>query len=93
MFSKGLERYLIIMPEIQGTRVGRNVTQYDYTNQAWVVDGLYQECELWNMNDECLCFGHLHAGEPVRDGVDLHPLPYGDPLPIETESDNERARR
>ncbi len=64
------------MPEIQGTRVGRNITQYDYTNQAWIVDGLYQDCggsdrDPWEV--KCGCHGCKHAGEPVMDGAELQP--------------------
>ena len=36
--------------------------QYDYDNQAWIVDGVYRTCghrpEL-----PCDCYGRLHAGE------------------------------
>lgn len=45
-------------------------TKYDYTNQAWVIDGLYQPCNHPETMD-CQCFGRVHAGEPVRDGVEL----------------------
>jgi hypothetical protein len=35
---------------------------YDYTNQAWIVDGVYVTCAHPATMD-CLCFGKLHAGE------------------------------
>lgn len=45
------------------------VTQYDYTNQAWVVDGHYVTC---GHRDACRCFGRLHVGEPVREDAEAH---------------------
>ena len=36
--------------------------QYDYTNQAWVIDGLYQRCGHPEDMD-CQCYGRIHAGE------------------------------
>lgn len=43
---------------------------YDYTNQAWVKDGVYQDCNHpADMN--CCCFGRAHKGEAVRDNVEL----------------------
>ena len=43
--------------------------QYDYENQAWILNGLYQACaHPASMN--CRCYGKLHAGEqaPLREG-------------------------
>ena len=40
------------------------VNGYDYTNQAWVMDGRYQDCghaETFN----CSCFGRKHKGQEV----------------------------
>ena len=40
----------------------KDMTVYDYTNQAWIVNGVYARCghpEAMN----CGCFGRLHAGE------------------------------
>jgi|GEM_PF-6444730 len=37
--------------------------QYDYTNQAWVVDGKYQRC---GHTFECRCYGKDHEGEPAN---------------------------
>ena len=40
-------------------------THFDYTNQAWIVNGRYVRCgHVDAMN--CGCFGKLHEGEPVR---------------------------
>lgn len=38
-------------------------TEYDYVNQAWVIDGTYQRCG--HQGESCGCFGRLHAGEPM----------------------------
>jgi len=38
--------------------------RYDYTNQAWTVDGRYVDCcHPAAMN--CTCYGRKHAGEPA----------------------------
>lgn len=47
---------------MQGMDNGLSKTTYDYTNQAWVVDGKYQACSHPETMD-CKCFGRLHAGE------------------------------
>ena len=39
------------------------MTAYDYTNQAWVVDGKYVRC---GHVTECACYGKLHEGEAVH---------------------------
>jgi hypothetical protein len=39
----------------------RNI-QYDYENQAWVIDGVYQSCNHPDAMD-CQCYGKVHAGE------------------------------
>ena len=43
-------------------------TLFDYTNQAWTVDGVYMDCG--HPKDlvppfPCSCYGRAHAGEPV----------------------------
>lgn len=38
--------------------------QYDYANQAWVIDGIYQACNHPKEMD-CNCYGTEHAGEPA----------------------------
>jgi hypothetical protein len=44
------------------------VVYYDYTNQAWVIDGVYDSCNHpAAMN--CDCYGRLHAGEPAESMV------------------------
>ena len=41
---------------------GKLYAGYDYTNQAWVLDGKYQACgHPESMN--CRCYGRLHDGE------------------------------
>ena len=35
---------------------------FDYTHQAWVVDGKYQRCGHRDFMD-CGCYGRIHAGE------------------------------
>lgn len=55
-------------------------TQYDYTNQAWVVDGHYAECgHVTRRADgttfrysEVACFACHHAGEPVQADASTH---------------------
>ena len=45
--------------------------KYDYTNQAWLIDGHYEPCSHpESMN--CGCFGKLHAGEPAQPGASIH---------------------
>lgn len=36
--------------------------QYDYANQAWVIDGIYQTCNHPE-NMDFNCYGKEHAGE------------------------------
>ena len=42
---------------------------YDYTNQAWIVNGVYQSC---GHPKPCTCFGTVHAGEKPQAGADIH---------------------
>jgi hypothetical protein len=42
--------------------LGQARGRYDYDNQAWVVDGLYQTCGHPEAM-RCTCYGKLHAGE------------------------------
>ena len=37
-------------------------TQYDYDNQAWVVNGVYARC-YHSASMGCNCYGRLHEGE------------------------------
>lgn len=51
--------------------------QYDYKNQAWVIDGKYVSCNHPDPGtpvpgiapdavfEGCSCYGKLHAGEPA----------------------------
>jgi len=44
---------------------GRVIDGYDYTHQAWVVDGKYVRCgHPESMN--CKCYGRLHEGENIN---------------------------
>lgn len=36
---------------------------YDYRNQAWVANGLYQDCAHAQNHPTCACYGRAHAGE------------------------------
>lgn len=42
---------------------------YDYTNQAWIVNGVYQSC---GHPKPCTCFGTVHAGEKPQADADIH---------------------
>jgi hypothetical protein len=44
---------------------GRLIDGYDYTNQAWVIDGRYVACGHPQSMD-CGCFGRVHAGEETN---------------------------
>lgn len=41
---------------------------FDYTNQAWIQNGVYTPC---GHDKPCDCFGTVHAGEPAREGADI----------------------
>jgi hypothetical protein len=41
--------------------------EFDYTHQAWVVDGLYSDCGH-QVDDPCGCYGREHKGEPAVPG-------------------------
>lgn len=45
-------------------------TQYDYTNQAWVVDGRYANCAHPALMN-CGCFGRINEGKeaPISDDI------------------------
>ena len=45
--------------------------QYDYKNQAWLVNGLYTSCEHPE-EMQCDCYGKLHAGEAAADNAELN---------------------
>ncbi len=52
-------------------RLYQRQVQYDYTNQAWLVDGRYISCQH-PASMGCDCFGKLHAGEPAQEGAEIH---------------------
>lgn len=35
--------------------------QFDYDNQAWIVNGRYVRCG--HIDDDCGCYGKAHEGE------------------------------
>ena len=43
------------------------ISGYDYTNQAWVIDGKYIRCGHPDSMD-CGCYGREHEGELVQRG-------------------------
>jgi hypothetical protein len=57
------------------------MTTFDYTNQAWIVDGRYIRCGHPEDMD-CGCYGRAHAGELA----DSQP-------PIAAEADREYTTR
>lgn len=43
---------------------------YDYTNQAWVVDGKYVRCGHQSTGPyatACTCYGRMHEGEDCKE--------------------------
>ena len=42
---------------------------YDYTNQAWIVNGKYQRC---GHVGDCNCYGRIHAGESPAANAQIH---------------------
>lgn len=44
---------------------------FDYTNQAWVVDGRYVRCGH-PASMACRCFGLIHEGEIVRPDAEVN---------------------
>jgi hypothetical protein len=41
---------------------------YDYTNQAWIVNGRYQRC---GHTGYCLCYGKIHHGESPAENAEI----------------------
>lgn len=47
---------------------GQLVNGFDYTRQAWVIDGFYVRCgHPDSMN--CRCYGREHEGEPSQETI------------------------
>ena len=44
--------------------------QYDYTNQAWVINGRYVPCG--HVRIDCGCWSRMYEGCKVLEGVELH---------------------
>ncbi len=49
-----------------------NVNGFDYTHQAWVVNGLYESCGHDQTKVSCHCFGRIHAGERFAPDAEIH---------------------
>ena len=46
--------------------MAKRETQFDYDNQAWIIDGIYQNCNhpaSMAKHCEARCYGRLHQGE------------------------------
>lgn len=48
-------------------QTGRLIQGFDYTNQAWVFEGLYETCGHPEDMD-CKCYGKEHKGEETKPG-------------------------
>jgi hypothetical protein len=46
---------------------GQLINSYDYTNQAWVLDGKYVDCGHPESTN-CGCYGRIHEGEKYMKG-------------------------
>jgi len=46
-------------------------TQYDYDNQAWIVDGRYTDC-AHPVAMPCGCYGRINAGKEAVNGASIH---------------------
>ena len=56
-----VERHWPLCPSREVERLNIE-TQYDYDNQAWVVNGKYARC-YHPASMKCGCYGRLHEGE------------------------------
>jgi hypothetical protein len=63
---------------VNETKGGRLMNGYDYKNQAWVMRGVYQDCNhplrgqrtaIGTIWDGCHCYGREHAGEATKEGT------------------------
>ena len=45
------------------------ISEYDYTNQAWLENGRYVPC---GHSFDCDCYGKKHAGQPVDRNAEVH---------------------
>jgi hypothetical protein len=46
--------------------MAKRETQFDYDNQAWIIDGIYQNCNhpaSMAKHCEARCYGRTHQGE------------------------------
>jgi hypothetical protein len=45
--------------------LAKSTCVYDYTNQAWLVDGRYEKCGHRKPSDgpACECYGRIHEGK------------------------------
>ena len=62
IFVRVRELFRTTSPSSYNAAPGLTGIWYDYTHQAWVVNGKYQDCgHPESMN--CDCYGRAHAGE------------------------------
>jgi hypothetical protein len=55
--------YMVIkITESSTEKEPKAMTQYDYENQCWIIDGIIQSCAHPDAM-RCDCYGRLHAGE------------------------------
>lgn len=47
---------------------GQLVNGFDYTRQAWVVDGFYVRC-AHPESMTCGCYGRTHEGQPSQETI------------------------
>lgn len=47
----------------------RLVNGFDYKNQAWVINGIYQDCNH-PQDMGCSCYGRLHKGQQAQEASD-----------------------
>ena len=58
-----------IVDDVRTIRAFRELA-YDYTNQAWVVDGKYQRCGH-PQDMDCACYGKIHQGESPAENAEI----------------------
>ena len=50
-----------------------NTIEYDYTNQAWIINGKYIRCHHDHHTiNEGVCYGTLHEGETPSLDAEVH---------------------
>ena len=59
------------MENVELVKQGKIHTCYDYTNQAWIINGRYIRCGHQESVD-CQCYGKIHEGEEVALNANIH---------------------